>query len=132
MQATATEATAEIRRVNDQFEASFARGDAAALASLYTPGGVLLPTDMAAIQGAAGIQAFWQGAMEMGIKQVKLQTQDVEQLADTAIELGHYTLYGPDSQTVDHGKYLVVWKEQHGQWRLHQDIWNSSVAAPAA
>ena len=131
MLATATRATVEIRRMNDLFEANFERGDAAAMASLYTPGGQLLPTGMAAIQGTEGIKAFWQGAMDAGLKQLKLQTQDVEELADTAIELGHYTLFGPDAQSVDHGKYLVVWKEQHGQWRLHQDIWNSSVPAPA-
>ncbi|WP_210514794.1 YybH family protein [Hymenobacter terricola] len=131
MHATTTDVTAEIRRVNDQFEANFERGDAAAMASLYTPGAVLLPTGMESIQGTEGIQAFWQGAMQMGIKHVKLQTQEVEQLADTAIELGHYTLLGPDLQPVDQGKYLVVWKEQQGQWHLHQDIWNSSLPTPA-
>lgn len=131
MLATTTHGTAEIRRTNDLFEANFERGDAAALASLYTPTGLLMPTGMEAIQGAAGIQAFWEGAMRMGIKQVKLQTQEIEELADTAIELGHYTLLGPDAQPVDHGKYLVVWKEDQGQWRLHQDIWNSSMPTPA-
>ncbi|MDB5233743.1 MAG: hypothetical protein JWR44_736 [Hymenobacter sp.] len=131
MIATATHVTAEIRRMNDLFETSFERGDAAAMASLYTPGAQLLPTGMAGIQGTEAIKAFWQGAMDAGMKQLKLQTQDVEELADTAIELGHYTLFGADSQPVDNGKYLVVWKEQHGQWRLHQDIWNSSVPAPA-
>lgn len=131
MQATTTDVTAEIRRVNDQFESCFERGDAAALASLYTPGAVLLPTGMETIQGTEGIQAFWQGAMQMGIQRVQLQTQEVEQLADTAIELGHYTLFGPNAQLIDQGKYLVVWKEQQGQWRLHQDIWNSSQPTPA-
>lgn len=132
MLATVTQVTAEIRRVNDLFETSFEQGDATAIASLYTPGGQLLPTGMEPIQGTAGIQAFWQGAIDAGLKQVKLQTRDVEELADTAIELGSYTLFGPDSQPADRGKYLVVWKEQQGQWKLHQDIWNSSMQAPAS
>ena len=131
MLTTATQVTTEIRRANDLFEASFEHGDAAAMAKLYTSNGLLLPTGMDAIQGTAGIQAFWEGAMAMGLKQLKLQTQDVEEMADTAIELGHYTLFGPDALPVDHGKYLVVWKEQAGQWKLYQDIWNSSVPAPA-
>ena len=123
--------SAEIRHANDEFEAAFERSDAAAIASLYTPNGLLLPTGMNAIQGSAGIEAFWQGAMEMGIKRVKLDSQDVEELTDTAIELGHYTLFGPNDQLLDQGKYLVVWKEQQGQWKLYQDIWNSSMPAPA-
>lgn len=130
MLTTATQATAEIRHANDRFQACFEQGDAAALANLYTPNGVLLPTGMQAIQGTAGIQAFWEGAMAMGIKQVQLHTQEVEEMADTAIELGHYTLLGPNAQPIDEGKYLVVWKQQHDQWKLHQDIWNSSLPAP--
>lgn len=127
----AADTTAEIRRVNDLFSGHFERGDAAAMSSLYTSMGVLMPTGMEPIQGTAGIEAFWQGAMAMGLKQLKLQTREVEELADTAIELGNYTLYGPESQAADHGKYIVVWKQEQGQWKLHQDIWNSSVAAPA-
>ncbi|GAA4025214.1 hypothetical protein GCM10022409_06480 [Hymenobacter glaciei] len=132
MIATSTPVAAEIRRANDIFESSFERSDAAAIAGLYTPNGVLLPTGMEAIQGAAGIQAFWEGAMAMGIKHVQLHTQDVEEMADTAIELGHYALLGSNDQPIDQGKYLVVWKQQHGQWKLHQDIWNSSLPAPTA
>nr|WP_084444272.1 DUF4440 domain-containing protein [Hymenobacter roseosalivarius] len=112
------------------FEASFGRGDAVAIAA-YTPDGSLLPTGMEPIQGAAGVQAFWQGAIDMGIKQLKLKSREVEELQDTAIELGTYTLLGSDGQQIDQGKYLVVWKEQNGQWRLHQDIWNTSLPAPA-
>ncbi|MCC3151640.1 SgcJ/EcaC family oxidoreductase [Hymenobacter sp. BT770] len=131
MPTLATSISDEIRRANATFEANFERGDAAAVASLYTPNGVLLPTGMEPIEGPAGIQAFWQGAMEMGIKRVKLHTREVEQLTDTAIELGNYTLYGPQDTQLDQGKYVVVWKEQEGQWKLHQDIWNTSQPAPA-
>jgi uncharacterized protein (TIGR02246 family) len=129
MPTLATSISADIRHANDEFEAAFERSDAAAIASLYAPNGLLLPTGMDVIQGTAGIQAFWQGAMEMGIKRVKLNSQDLEELTDTAIELGHYTLFGPNDQTLDQGKYLVVWKEHEGQWKLYQDIWNSSMPA---
>jgi uncharacterized protein (TIGR02246 family) len=128
MHPTATSVSAEIRRANDLFEASFAQGDAAAIAGLYTSSAALLPTGMDTIKGTAGIQTFWQSAMAMGIKQVKLKTRDVEELDDTAIELGTYTLFAANNQQIDQGKYLVVWKEEEGQWKLHQDIWNTSVA----
>jgi uncharacterized protein (TIGR02246 family) len=129
MSVTATSVSSEIRRANDTFEASFARGDAAAIAGLYTSSGVLLPTGMDTIRGAEGIQTFWQSAMAMGIRQVKLKTRDIEELDDTAIELGTYTLFAASGQQIDQGKYLVVWKEEAGQWKLHQDIWNTSVPA---
>ncbi len=62
---------------------------------------------------------------------MKLATRDVEELANTAIELGTYTLFGANEQRLDQGKYLVVWKEEMGQWKLHQDIWNTSMPAAA-
>ena len=131
MPTIATNISDEIRRANASFEANFERSDAAAIAGLYTSNGVLLPTGMEPIEGPIGIQAFWQGAMDMGIKRVKLSTREVEQLTDTAIELGNYTLFGANDQQLDQGKYIVVWKEQMGHWKLHQDIWNTSQAAPA-
>jgi uncharacterized protein (TIGR02246 family) len=127
MPTTAVNISEEIRRANAAFEASFARGDAAAIADLYTSTGMLLPTGLDTIQGAAGIQGFWQGAMQQGVKQVKLKTRDVEEMDDTAIELGTYTLFDQSGQQMDQGKYLVVWKEEAGQWKLHQDIWNTSL-----
>jgi uncharacterized protein (TIGR02246 family) len=129
MSTTATSVRDEIQRANATFETCFAQGDAAAIAGLYTPTGALLPAGMEPIHGAAGIEAFWQGVMGMGVKQVKLATRDVEELANTAIELGTYTLFGANEQRLDQGKYLVVWKEEMGQWKLHQDIWNTSMPA---
>ena len=49
---------------------------------------------------------------------------------DTAIEVGKFTLQGEGGQTVDEGKYLVVWKQADGQWKLHRDIFNSSMPVP--
>jgi hypothetical protein len=30
---------------------------------------------------------------------------------------------------LDQGKYIVIWKREKGQWKLHRDIFNSSVPA---
>ncbi|GAC1588479.1 MAG: hypothetical protein NVS3B25_05150 [Hymenobacter sp.] len=131
MSTATTSISAEIRHVNDLFEATFERGDAAGMAALYTSDAVLLPPGMETMEGAAGIQAFWQGAMDAGLKQLKLKSWEVEELGDTAIELGYYSLFGADEQPLDQGKFIVVWKEQQGRWLLHRDIYNSSVPAPA-
>lgn len=128
MEATITTISAEIRRANDQFESAFANGDAASMAKLYTEDGMLLPTGSDFVKGPQAIQDFWKGAMNMGIKEAKLNSVDVEQHGDTAIEVGNYALSGEGSRMIDQGKYVVIWKQQKGQWKLHRDIWNSSVA----
>jgi uncharacterized protein (TIGR02246 family) len=124
------ESTTDIRRAieaaNQQFMTAFARADAAGMAALYTPDGKLLPTHSDFMSGTQAIQAFWQSVMDMGVKEAALETLEAEALGDTAHEVGQYRLSGGAGQVLDQGKYIVIWKRQGGQWKLHRDIWNSS------
>ena len=70
--------------------------------------------------------ALWQAAMGMGIKEATLQTGEVEAHGDTAFEVGRFTLRGEGGHVLDQGKYIVIWKQEGGQWKFHRDIWNSS------
>ena len=68
MMTQTTDIHAAIRAADDSFEATFGRGDAAGMADLYTDDGMLLPTGSDFVQGKQAIEAFWQGAMDMGIE----------------------------------------------------------------
>lgn len=124
-----TSISTEIRKANDKFETVFNSGDAAGMAALYTEDGMLLPAGTDIIKGKDGIQQFWQGAMDIGIKKAKLQTIELEQLEDTVIELGKYSLAAADGQELDQGKYMVIWKKENDAWKLQKDIWTSSKSA---
>jgi len=126
---TASDVLEEIRSANQNFEKTFARGDAQGIASLYTSDGVLLPPGTGIQEGANAIQNFWQMALDMGIKSAHLKTVEVEQEGETAIEMGKYELSGADGARMDQGKYIVVWKRQEGNWKLHKDIWNTSISS---
>jgi uncharacterized protein (TIGR02246 family) len=118
-----------IATANHQFVTAFARRDARGMAELYTANGQLLPTGSDFVTGTPAIQAFWQAVMGMGIKEATLETVELESHGDAAYEVGRYTLRGDGGQMVDEGKYIVIWKREGGQWKLHRDIWNSSRAA---
>ena len=109
------------------FMDAFARGDASAIGQLYTQDAVLLPPHSGSLTGPAAATAFWQGALDMGLKSATLKTVSVDVCGDAAVEIGEYSLGVEGGQQVDHGKYLVVWKQEDGSWKLHQDIWNTSV-----
>ena len=129
MTETASNIREEIRSANQNFEQNFANGDAQGMATLYTSDGSLLPPGAAIQKGANAIAGFWQMVMDMGIKGARLETLEVEQQGETAIEVGQYELSGADGNRMDHGKYIVIWKNQSGQWKLHKDIWNTSLSA---
>lgn len=119
----------EIRTADDAFEKQFSQGDAAGIAELYTDNGMLLPTGSKFIQGKVAIRDFWQGAINMGIKEAKLDILEVEFQGDTAFEVGLYQLKGAGGDVMDHGKYIVIWKQEQGRWKLHRDIWNTNQSA---
>jgi uncharacterized protein (TIGR02246 family) len=120
----------EIAAANDAFMDAFKRGDAAGIAALYTEQGWLLPPNADFMKDKEAIQAFWQGAMDMGIQEAKMTIIEVESYGDTAIEVSTYTLHGEGGQELDAGKYIVIWKREGGAWKLHRDIFNSSKPAP--
>jgi uncharacterized protein (TIGR02246 family) len=128
--------TQEIRHAilsgNENFMAAFKRGDAAGVAACYTSDARLLPPNSQVLTGTQAIREFWQGAMSLGIKEARLETVDIELRGDLAVEIGKYTLtIQPESgeTMTDGGKYVVVWKNDQGTWKLNIDIWNTSTPA---
>jgi len=112
--------------VCQQFQKSYNQGDAEALASLYTVDAKILPPNMDMLEGKDSIQAFWQGALDMGIKSFKSEMIDMDASGNLGYFVGKYTLYGNDNQEVDQGKWISVLKNIDGKWKVHRDIFNTS------
>ena len=121
-----------IQAANERFMQAFRHGDAVGLASLYTQDAQLLPPGSEVAHGREAIRAFWQGAMDSGITAAQLEIAEVEDHGDSAIEVSRYTLLGTQEQVLDQGKYIVIWKQEDGKWKMYRDIWNSDVAPAGA
>jgi len=120
----------EIEAANGKFMDAVSKGDAAGLAGLYTDDGMLMPPNADFMKGGEAIQGFFQTLIDMGIQEITLESSEVEGYGDTAIEVGMFTLKTAEGQVVDKGKYIVIWKKVGGEWKLHRDIFNSSMPAP--
>lgn len=121
----------DIEAANQRFTSAFARGDTAGLAACYGAEGQVLPPNGEVVQGRAAIEGFWRMVLDAGISEVRLETAEVEGDGGSAYEVGRYTLTAGGGQVADRGKYVVIWRREGGEWKLHRDIWNSSVPAPA-
>jgi uncharacterized protein (TIGR02246 family) len=122
----------QLGSANKEFMNAFKRGDATAMANLYTPEAQLLPANSDFVRGTAAIRAFWQGVIDLGLKDASLETIEAEAHGDTAIEVGRYRLLAAGGAVADSGKYVVVWKNDRGTWKLHRDIWTTSQPAAAS
>jgi len=41
--------------------------------------------------------------------------------------VGKYTLYGNENQVINKGKFITVFKNIDGEWKVYRDIFNSSI-----
>ena len=121
------EARAAIEKANANFSEVFARGDAKALAALYTPDAIVFPPDDEMIRGNEAIGTYWKATRDGGVRSATLTTIDVERSGDLVSEVGTVSLAiqppGKEPTTAT-AKYVVIWKRVDGSWKLHRDIWN--------
>ena len=122
---------ADIMAANQKFMDAFQKG-ATSMGSFYTSSASLLPPGSDAVQGSAAITTFWKGGYDAGIKRAKLETLEADQSGNQVVEVGKYTLFGTNDAQIDAGKYMVIWKKENGDWKLHRDIWNTSTPAATA
>jgi uncharacterized protein (TIGR02246 family) len=122
--ARSDETRESIESTNRAFAAAFLRGDGDAVAELYTRDAQLIPPGADVVSGRSAIAAFWKGAIEAGVTELALETEQVEWTGDLAYEIGAARLVAADGR-VSQDRYLVVWKRENGKWQLHRDIWNA-------
>lgn len=117
--------------INKKFEEAVRKADSATLGSLYTSDALVMPANSEPIKGN-DIPGMWGSTFRMGIKDAKLTTTDLQGNADLLAETGTYEMFGDKNKTLDKGKYVVVWKQENGQWKIYRDIWNTNMPATAS
>jgi len=120
-----------IDATNAAFAAAAAKGDAAAVAALYTEDAMLMPAAESNISGKAAILKYWQGALSHGVGGVKFNTLEVYGRGATATEVGEYLISDKNGKQLDRGKYIVIWRRTEGKWKLHRDMYSTSIPALA-
>ena len=118
----------EIVAANAEFKAYFASSDSIGLGNLYTEDTKFMMTGAPAITGRASVVSTFSAIMKSGITSVNLKTVEVCGNNEFITEEGEYSLYAGETQA-DYGKYLVLWKNEEGKWKLHRDIFNTNASA---
>ena len=132
---TTAEDSQAVRAASKQWVDAFNRGDAAAVAALYTEEAKRLPPNSPMIVGRENIQAFIQAANDAGAGDLQATIIELHVNGDMAYEVGKYTLtIQPEEGDAisDNGKYVEIWTRVNGSWKMDVDIWNSSLPLPTA
>jgi ketosteroid isomerase-like protein len=125
-------AKAAIASSNKIYGACFASGDSTTFANCYTSDACISPTGVPRMCGTQAITAFFNGARKMGISNLTLTTDEVMGGKEAVVETGKYEMFVGEKISAEKGKFIVVWKEENGKWKMHRDIWNSDAPPPPA
>ncbi len=103
--------------------------DAAGVAGYYTMNARMLAPKVPMIEGRAGIEAFVQQLFDSGLRSLGLETVDVLEGDDLAVELGKFTMgFAPEGTRL--GKYIAVYRRQSdGALKIVADTFNSDAPA---
>jgi uncharacterized protein (TIGR02246 family) len=117
---------AEIASVNKRFMAAISEGDEERFVQLYSRDAVLLLPGREPLEGEAGVRAFFASFAARGVREIRLQTLELEGFGDAAWERGSSEARDADGVVKARGKYIVIWKRGADGWKLHRDILNAS------
>jgi len=129
---------AALKNLDAEWSKAAGAKDVEKTASYYSDDVLVLPPNMASIQGKQGARAMWQGMFSVpgfggGWKVSKVE---VARSGDLAYLTGTYELSETDPSgkpSTDKGKYLEVWKKQpDGNWKCVIDMFNSDLPSMTA
>jgi ketosteroid isomerase-like protein len=119
-----------IARSNRLYSQGFEQHQAALVVERYSSDGTIMASNMPAISGPTGFLAFFNGGYEHGIRKIDFQTTRVFGFSgDFVNEEGLYKLKDEKGQTIDQGKYIVIWKKTKSGWKMYRDIFNTNMSA---
>ena len=130
---TTAEDLQALNAVSRQFVDAINRGDAAAVAALFTEEGKRLPPNREMVVGRESIQSSIQAALDAGLGDVRITVIELSVSGDMAHEVGEYTstTQPEEGEAISHsGKYVAIMKRENGSWKTDLQIWNSSLPLP--
>ena len=116
---------ATIDKLNDAWSAAFNKGDAAAVAAMYTDDATVLPPGAPMVKGATANKDLWAGQAK-ALADIKLSTVELHTMGEVmAYEIGTVTAKTKATPPQDvAGKYVVVWRRSGTSWKIAADIFN--------
>ena len=120
-----------IARQNERFTDAHLRGDVAAIDSMFAPDATSYPPGADAVRGLPALHAFTVEYLKAELTEFREETTDFYGNAEYVVDAGTYVVtYGPDNVT-ERGKYLNVWQQVNGSWKIKANMWNTDAPAPA-
>lgn len=119
-----------IQGKNDRFAEAHVTGDSAIMLEYYTDDARIFPPNSDVVVGRAAIEALVALYVGFDIREFREETTVIYGTEDLLIDEGTYLMRWGTENLVEQGKYVNVWRNVGGDWKVCSNIWNAN--APAA
>jgi len=113
------------------WEVARAAGDADAIAALHTEDAQVMPPNAPVVEGRGAIRSYYRMVFETRSAPAKFDEREVIVFGRMTYRQGIYELELPDGRR-EYGKFMQLWKNVDGEWRLHRAMWSSSEPSASA
>lgn len=125
------QARERIEALQAKWVEAVADGDVDTIVNLYAEDAWFLPAGSKPLQGRAAIRAYWEETLaDPPWQQLAFGPTDIRfsEGGDVAIDVGSSrTVVAADGgESVQKGKYLIVWRRIDGEWRVVADAFNGN------
>ena len=118
---------AYITEMNKSYGQRFKTNDTAFYKERYCKDAAVYCPNLPAVVGIDSIISFFYGGGNNKETIIELPPNNVSGNADLVVEDGPYNFPDGKGGSVDKGKFIALWKQEDGKWKLYREIWNTDL-----
>jgi uncharacterized protein (TIGR02246 family) len=112
-----------------QYEARFNEGDAKAISELFAADVTYYGPLGRIYQGREAVRQRYQGSLDAGFSDMKVEPLDIRVFGDTAYDIARYTITDPSGKPLT-GYHLAILANEDGEWIVQRTLVNAKMPVP--
>lgn len=119
-----------LRQATTALETAFNAKEVDKILPLYADNSVFMPPNKPLLRGRVPLKSYYDGLLNRGSTDLKLTPSDVAGHGPLAYESGAYSMM--NGETRDRGKFLFVFRNLGGNWKIEYASWSSDLPPAVA
>ncbi|MBL7738346.1 MAG: DUF4440 domain-containing protein [Chitinophagaceae bacterium] len=120
-------AKSHILEMNKNYGRRFTTNDTAFYAERYCRDAEVYCPALPAVKGREAIRNFFYSGGTNTEAVIELPEGNFYGNAELVVEEGTYNFPDGKGGSVDKGKFIALWKQEDGKWKLYREIWNTDL-----
>lgn len=118
---------AHIIKMNESYTQRFTTKDSIYFADRYCKDAQVLSPNIPVVASRDSIIKFFRGDGSGTDVKMELPIGNVYGDEDLVVEEGTYNFPDGKGGSFDKGKFIALWKQEDGKWKLYREIWNTDL-----